>query len=304
MDLVLKPNMTAPIWKYFGFKPDDKGQPKDIETAICRMCKREISVKSANTTNLRTHLKTHHPTEYAEITKTSATGHPSRQLPLTEAFERSTKYKRDSVKWRSLTESVTRYIAKEMQPFNTVEKSAFKEMLQNFDKQYELPGKSYMSKTAIPNLYREVKDAIIKDLKGIDFFAATTDMWSSCNMTPYMSLTVHYLATDWTLQSKCLETRHVPENHTAETIAECLRCILSDWALDEKKISCITTDNGANIVAAVAKLGWSWLNCFGHNLHLAVTNAIASEKERTARALGLCRSLVNTFSMSWIKKET
>lgn len=68
-------------------------------------------------------------------------------------------------------------------------------------------------------------------------------------------------------------------------------------------MSCITTDNGANIVAAVAKLGWPWLNCFGNNLHLAVTNAIASEKERTARALGLCRSLVNTISMSWLKKR-
>lgn len=27
-----------------------------------------------------------------------------------------------------------------------------------------------------------------------------------------------------------------------------------------------------NIVAAEKKLNWSWLNCFGHNLHLAVTN--------------------------------
>lgn len=56
-------------------------------------------------------------------------------------------------------------------------------------------------------------------------------------------------------------------------------------------------------MAAVAKLGWPGLNCFGPNLHLAVTNAIASERERTARALGLCRSLVSTFSMSWIKKK-
>ncbi len=42
------------------------------------------------------------------------------------------KYKRDSAKWRTLTDSVTRYIAKEMQPLNTVEKPAFKNMLQTF----------------------------------------------------------------------------------------------------------------------------------------------------------------------------
>ncbi|KAI2658595.1 E3 SUMO-protein ligase ZBED1 [Labeo rohita] len=303
MDLVSKPKTTAPIWAHFGFTPDDKGQPKDVDTAVCQICKREIPAKAANTTNLRNHLKAHHPTEFAEVLKSSRAAHTSSQVTIAQAFERVTKYKRDSMKWRTLTDSVTRYIAKEMQPFNTVEKPAFKEMLYNFDKQYELPGKTYISKTAIPNLYREVKDEILKDFKEIDFYSATTDMWSSVNMTPYMSLTVHYLTTDWTLVSKCLETRYAPENHTADTLSETLKCILSDWELDEKKISCITTDNGANIVAAVGKLGWPWLNCFGHNLHLAVTNAIASEKDRTARALGLCRNLVNTFSMSWLKRR-
>ncbi|XP_056133959.1 bromodomain-containing protein 1 isoform X2 [Lampris incognitus] len=38
-------------------------------------------------------------------------------------------------------------------------------------------------------------------------------------------------------------------------------------------------------------------------LDSAVTNAIASEKECTARTLGLCSSLVNTFNLSWLKKR-
>ncbi len=37
----------------------------------------------------------------------------------------------------------------------------------------------------------------------VDYFSATTDMWSSVNMTPYMSLTVHYLSMEWTLKSRC-----------------------------------------------------------------------------------------------------
>lgn len=229
MDLISKPKTTAPVWAQTGFKPDEKGWLKDIDTAVCRIRKREIPA------NLRNHLKTHHPTEFAEVCKASTTAHTSRQLPIVEAFERVTKYKRDSIKWRTLTDSVTRYIAKEMQPFNTVEKPAFKEMLQNFDNKYELPGKTYISKTAIPNLYNQVKEDILKDLKQIPFYSATTDMWSSSNMTPYMSFTVHYITADWTLESKCLETRYTPENHTADNLAETLKCILSDWELDEKK---------------------------------------------------------------------
>lgn len=95
----------------------------------------------------------------------------------------------------------------------------------------------------------------------------------------------------------------MPESHTSDNLAEALRSCLEEWSLDEKKLACVTTDNGANISAAVRKLGWEWLPCFGHNLHLAVTNSMKAEKDRTALAMGLCRTLVNTFSHSWQKKK-
>ncbi|KAJ8346462.1 hypothetical protein SKAU_G00278630 [Synaphobranchus kaupii] len=189
-----------------------------------------------------------------------------------------------------------------MASFRTLEKRAFKAMLHTFDKQYELPGRTYFSKTAVSNLYNQVKDEILNDLKDIDHFLLTTDMWSSVNMTPYMSVTIHYLTSDWSLKACCLETVYMPDNHTADNLAEGLRSTLINWSLDETKLSCITTDNGANIVAAVRQLGWQWLNCFGHDLHLAVTNAVAAEKD-TGRALGMCRTLVGTFSHSWLKKR-
>ena len=51
------------------------------------------------------------------------------------------------------THSVARYIAQEMQPFNTVEKPAFRQMLQTFDSQYKLPRRTYVSQKAILQLY-------------------------------------------------------------------------------------------------------------------------------------------------------
>lgn len=88
-----------------------------------------------------------------------------------------------------------------------------------------------------------------------------------------------------------------------DTQAENLKSALVDWGLEEDKLVCITTDNGPNIVAAIRNLGWTWLNCFGHSLHLAVSRGLDSNQDRTARAIGLCRSLVNTFNLSWIKKR-
>lgn len=66
---------------------------------------------------------------------------------------------------------------------------------------------------------------------------------------------------------------------------------------------CVTTDNGANIVCALSKsLLWPRLPCFGHNLHLAVTNSIKDDN-RVKRALGICRKIVASFSYSWKKKR-
>ena len=88
-----------------------------------------------------------------------------------------------------LTDSITGYTAKEMQPFNTVQKPAFKEVLQTFDR----PKKTYISQTAVPASYNKVKDAILKEIKDVCFYSATTDMWSSSNMTPYVHELDHTL---------------------------------------------------------------------------------------------------------------
>lgn len=65
---------------------------------------------------------------------------------------------------------------------------------------------------------------------------------------------------------------------------------------------CLTTDNGSNILAAARSLDWVRLSCFGHNLHLAITKAIAADS-RCARAIGLGHKIVNSFSLSWKRRK-
>ncbi|XP_076879714.1 cytochrome b5 type B isoform X1 [Brachyhypopomus gauderio] len=311
-DLVKKQNATSPVWEHFGFKPNKKEEPANLDEATCRICARNVVVKRGNTSNLRSHLATYHPAIEAQLppptgrgaaSKATVQAGCSRQLGVAESFARTAKYSRESNRHKDLTAAVAQYLVEEMVPFRTLEKPAFKSMLQKFDKQYELPGKTYFSETVVPKMYDKVKALLESEIKNVDYFSATTDMWSSVNMTPYMSLTVHYLTPDWTLRSRCLETVFMPQNHTSDNISEALRHAFHEWSLDEEKLACMTTDNGANIVAAINKLKWPWLNCFGHNLHLAVTNALASAKDRTARAMGLCHTLVSTFSQSWLKRR-
>ncbi|XP_038062433.1 E3 SUMO-protein ligase ZBED1-like [Patiria miniata] len=330
--LVAKKKTKSVVWNYFGFEPNEDGAPKNENEAICRLCRKKVAAKQGNTSNLLAHVRANHPATHARITtgKQRATDAASRssaglgvdpgaststestastsvkQGTIKDAFSRATKYSRQSSRWKELTDSVTHFLAKEMLPFYTVEKRGFKAMLSKFDRQYELPGRRHFSKVAIPQLYTQVRSRVEDEMREADFFSATTDMWSSSNMEPYMSFTIHFISPDWKLQSRCLDTSFLPESHTAENLANALRSTLTQWNLPVSKLSCITTDNGANIVAAIRQLQWPWLNCFGHNLNLGVTRAITDEpqRQRTSRALGLCRSIVGSFSHSWsLKKE-
>ena len=54
-----------------------------------------------------------------------------------------------------------------------------------------------------------------------------------------------------------------PEDHTGEALAQGLKDALSSWSLKEDKLTCITTDNGQNIVKAIFLNDWTRLQCFG-----------------------------------------
>ena len=65
---VSKTTAISPISKFFGFKPNDNDEPKDVKQPICRFCKRLIPVKDSQTTNLHAHLKVHHPADHFSST--------------------------------------------------------------------------------------------------------------------------------------------------------------------------------------------------------------------------------------------
>ena len=99
-----------------------------------------------------------------------------------------------------------------------------------------------------------------------------------------------------------LGTKYVPDDHTATQLVDSVEDILSHWGLDPSKMTAITTDNAANIVKACRDKNWRNITCFGHNLHLGITNTIAKEKN-VSRALGVCRKSVAAFSMSWKRQK-
>ena len=185
----------------------------------------------------------------------------------------------------------------------SVEKSGFKKLIAVFDPRYEIPSRNYFSRTGIPALYASTHDKVGQEIQAAKYFSATTDMWSSVGMKLYISFTVHFLDSNWKLQSRCLLTAFMPEDHTADSIVVALTDVLDAWQLNSSRLVAITTDSGSNIVSACKKLDWVHLSCLGHNLHVHLAIRKATKDSRCTRAITVCRKIVSAFSMSWKKRR-
>ncbi|XP_030610228.1 vesicle-fusing ATPase-like [Archocentrus centrarchus] len=130
-------------------------------------------------------------------------------------------------------------------------------------------------------MYDECVKSVKAELSEMDFYASTTDLWSSRTTEPYMSFTVHFLTCKFELITRCLEVAYFPETHTGENIAAALRDVLNNWNLPEHKQVAITTDNGANVVKAAEVNNWFRVQCFGHHLHLAIGNSRTRESRQS-----------------------
>ena len=247
---------------------------------------------------LFTHLQDSHPEIYTELaaTKRKQTNQPI----LAQVIERGKKYESTSKQAKELDHAVAYFIAKDSQPFYTVEKVGFKKIVSIFDPKYSLPSQNYFAEKQIPKLYNELQDSVVKPaVNVVNYYAVTTDLWTSSTRHPFMSFTMHFIDDHWQLKTFCLDTIPVVDDHIGQNLADAVQNILVNWELDSANLICATTDNGSNFVSAFTILNWTRISCFGHNMDLCINKALQSE--RVQRALSTCHSLVAVFNRSWKK---
>ena len=160
-------------------------------------------------------MKEHHPELYVEalksqkskegssakkITKPAETG--TKQPTIVDLVEASKKFSSSSPQALELNRAVAYFIAKDAQPFYAVERPGFRTMVAKLNPRYELPGRKYFVEHQLPQLYNEVKTkVVIPKLEQVAHFSVTTDLWTSNSNSPFMSFTIHFIDSDWCLQS-------------------------------------------------------------------------------------------------------
>ncbi|XP_030016881.1 zinc finger BED domain-containing protein 1-like [Sphaeramia orbicularis] len=277
---------------------------------MCKVCRSKVKMKSSSTTNLFQHLRQRHPKEWEECSQlrecsVASTSHgkhaAKKQQTLAASFSCAVPYDKSGAQWKQMTEAVAVYLGMDMVPIYTVEKPGFLHMLKVWDPKYHPPSHKYFAEVAIPKLYNETRQALCEKLDTVLFFSTTTDLWSSRSLQPYLSLTVHYIDGNWSLNSCSLQTTYFSEDHTGELIAQGLKDSLAHWKLDEEKMVCMTTDSGTNMIKALKLNQWTHLSCFGHRLHNAIGNAC--KDAHIECAVGVCKKVISAFSFSWKKRR-
>ena len=86
--------------------------------------------------------------------------------------------------------------------------------------------------------------------KEANYFSGTADLWSSCTSEPYLCFTIHYVDTQWNLQTHCLQAHYLPDDHIGVQLQDALSVTLEQWDLNENKFTTITTDSASNIKLA------------------------------------------------------
>ncbi|KAI2666742.1 E3 SUMO-protein ligase ZBED1 [Labeo rohita] len=164
-----------------------------------------------------------------------------------------------------------------------------------------MPSRKYFRQVELPSLYMSCLSEVENELRDVAHFATNTDLWTSRSTQPYMSLTIHFITSNWTLCSRCLQTSYFPGDHTGDLIAQGLRESLQSWGLQENRQVCVTTDNATNNIRALQLNNWTRLQCFGHRLHLAIEKGM--KLPQVDRAVGVCKKVVSAFSNTWKRRR-
>ena len=197
-------------------------------------------------------------------------------------------------KQKKIDRLVANMIIKDLQPFTIVEDTGFRELMSSLEPGYKLISRRNLTENYLPNVYQKTKERAKELIENeARFVSLTTDGWTSAANESYIAITAHFIDKNWNLRSILLECCSTKLSHTAENLRNILLKCVQDWNI-EKRIYSVSTDNAANIVAAIRLTGWAHVPCFAHSINLVVQSSLCTVKDVITKL----KSIVEFFHRS------
>ncbi|XP_060947142.1 uncharacterized protein LOC133024170 [Limanda limanda] len=240
------------IWTHFNYNEMEKKTQCTVITGE-KLCGFKICGK--NTTNLKRHLKAHHPSLHATIPDTR----PEKQQPDSERmgtsiqafFSSQLKYKADSAEQHIKEEAISQWIGRTGLPARSVEEEDFVPMMQSMDKRLTVPKKAKIT-NLVDKLYIAEREKFQDRISTARKITIGLDIWSKKGLTAaFLAISACYYCTQQKRANHILlRLEQISHPHTADCIKTCVDRCTEDWGISKEQILTVITDNRSNMVAA------------------------------------------------------
>uniref|UniRef100_A0A3P8RUH3 BED-type domain-containing protein n=1 Tax=Amphiprion percula TaxID=161767 RepID=A0A3P8RUH3_AMPPE len=279
------PKSKSAVWQYFIWSTTPG-------KAVCKTCNGEISMgatvaKNKNTSNLWSHLRIHHPDLYKTAQKkrevesaTHTDVATSSQPTILSMFDKQRKWTNSENRSRLMDKLILEMIATDNQPFSMVSDVGFKRLMAAAEPRYSLKSEKYYRTEKLQEVYHKVVDkikAMIQPENAGYSLSFTTDCWSGATES-LMSLTCHFIDSEWTRKQVVLNTRVMQGSHTGEYLKDTFLSMLEEWKIRKDRVALVLRDSGANIVKGMRLAELPDLSCTAHALQLVVHDGLLSQR--------------------------
>ncbi|CAH1261476.1 ZBED1 [Branchiostoma lanceolatum] len=227
---------------------------------------------------------------------TSTCAPPGRVTPFTLAQQA----KLPAHKKYRITGRIGHYLVKSLRPYSTVEDPYFRALMNELNPRYDPPNRACIAERVIPEMYNANLQSLKDELKKVDHAALTGDGWTSRTADHYLTLTAHYIDSDWDLKVKVLQTLKAEVSQTGDNIAAEIEQCMNEFGL-AGKVEVMTTDNARAMLNAISKAGIGLsLGCFAHTLNLSLQKVMAIPAVQNM--VGIMRPAITYFKNSYMGK--
>ena len=215
-------------------------ESKDAVSAWCELCRVKLSYSKGNINSVKSHLRAKHANHLAASSENETSAKKRKVSTITDAFSSMQNApmkpasKGDSKKAEAI---LVNWIATLLQPFLLVRDSGFVALwrfLNALRTQVDPPSRNKV-KGQVVKASEYVMMRVTKKMESeMDYFAMTTDIWSSRTMKSYMAITIHYLTAEFVMRGFTLDVTPLQGAHTGDYICKFWNESFTHYGLDKK----------------------------------------------------------------------
>ena len=304
--MVLRRIPSSIVWKFMRFKKSNEGRGADDSRVFCKLCKGDKEKAgipyTGSTSNLATHLKSHHYKEYIEVVesigkKKDDTDFNKNTVKNYFKVNSVVKWSKSSQRWKDLTMAIAKWFVKNTRPAKMVEDEGFVKLMEIVKPEYSMPRQKAIT-SCIEKLYIEESSRVKEELQEFEFVAKSTDGGSSSNCSSFQETGVHGITKDFEMKYFTLAVHEIKDEHTAKNYRKNTDKVEEEFGVKERVVM-TTTDNENKMRAAYKDHERN--GCLSHILHSSVTEGISNVPE-VQQAVLKQRKIIQKHNKSFVVK--